>query len=68
MNMNDVRILIDFFKIIFNTDKDYIAVRYIAMLILPLTIGTIAITYDAEKRDLKKIKENDEVKDLTIIK
>lgn len=57
--MMNVRTLIDLFKVIFNTDKDYIAVRYIAFLILPLTIGTIAITYDAEKRDSYIVKNDD---------
>ena len=58
----------DICKTISNTDKDYVAVRYIAYIILSISVSVlptiIMLTYDAEKRDLS-LKESD-IKDLIV--
>lgn len=52
---------LDICKYVFNVDKNYVAVRYIAYILLSATVAilpaVIAITYDAEKRDLAKVEE-----------
>ena len=66
--MNKIKLCMDICKIIFNTDKDYVAVRYIAYIILSISFSVlptiIMLTYDAEKRDLS-LKESD-IKDLIV--
>ena len=53
--MNKIKLCMDICKTIFNTDKDYVAVRYIAYIILSISVSVlptiIMLTYDAEKRD-----------------
>lgn len=66
--MNKIKLCMDIYKTIFNTDKDYVAVRYIAYIILSISVSVLPIiiklTYDAEKRDLS-LKESD-IKDLIV--
>ena len=66
--MNKIKLCMDICKNIFNTDKDYVAVRYIAYIILSISVSVlptiIMLTYDAEKRDLS-LKESD-IKDLIV--
>lgn len=66
--MNKIKLCMNICKTIFNTDKDYVAVRYIAYIILSISVSVlptiIMLTYDAEKRDLS-LKESD-IKDLIV--
>lgn len=67
MKLNELRALINMLKIIFNTDKDYVVTKYLSIFMMAMAAALFYVSHDAEKRDVEKIKEDNEVKDLTII-